>query len=430
MTGLFRPFALVSLLAVGASASMPMEASFMSKMNQIIDTSSEIRANSDVGAALLKHARRLDNNNEEEGDDDSMASFDASYLMDYSLKFQGCHHIPEWNKYADGSDDLRISTHRLVRFRLCPAASCQNSKSAGCSSKYGDYIVDLNTFVYSFLYAQSEARQAACNQHQATCEAMCDGGDDESSCQYQCFAGYGLSYCMQDENASAEELFDPLNFAQCTQFDLANNGGYYNNANRDLQDYYGYYYLGPYCADQGGSVHLGLFADNTCTTFQQNGEELFYSTMGFELPYSSESLITYDCVSCTETVSVKGQANGNEGENDYYNNNEEAEEAAAGDYYYSDVDQVKYFCEAIYATSGKCESKMTIDSMNEAACNYIEGIKIVRESGVIRTHSVRSSKTAAVTIGLFTTLAVLLGAYVFYLRNKLGRAKISLSSQG
>ena len=58
----------------------------------------------------------------------------------------------------------------------------------------------------------------------------------------------------------------------------------------------------------------------------------------------------------------------------------------------------------------------------------IEGIKIIREDGVIRTSATKKSKAAAVTIGLFTTTSVLLAAYVYYLRTKLGRAQINLAA--
>ena len=81
--------------------------------------------------------------------------------------------------------------------------------------------------------------------------------------------------------------------------------------------------------------------------------------------------------------------------------------------------------------SGKCETNMNNGySSNEAACTYIEGIKIIREGGVIRTSTTQKSKAAAIVIGLFSTVAVLLGAYVYYLRTKLGRAKINLGSGG
>ena len=71
---------------------------------------------------------------------------------------------------------------------------------------------------------------------------------------------------------------------------------------------------------------------------------------------------------------------------------------------------------------------MNVDYPNESSCNYIEGIKIIREDGVIRTSSVKQSKAAAVGIGLFSTAAVLLSGYVFYLRTKLSRAQINLAA--
>jgi hypothetical protein len=52
-------------------------------------------------------------------------------------------------------------------------------------------------------------------------------------------------------------------------------------------------------------------------------------------------------------------------------------------------------CQAIYGASGKCETKMNVDYPNESACTYIEGIKVIREDGVIRTSATRKS-TAAV----------------------------------
>ena len=107
--------------------------------------------------------------------------------------------------------------------------------------------------------------------------------------------------------------------------------------------------------------------------------------MGYSLPYSDESLVSSRCFAC--------------GENNNGNGNE-----------------LKDFCGNIYSYSGKCETRMNIGYPNESSCSYIEGIKIIREDGVIRTSSVKKSKAAAVFIGLFLTLAVLLMGYVYYLR--------------
>jgi len=356
------------------------EARLLMKMDEIIDTSSEIKASSELGSAIMSSARLLDGRS---------SSVDLSFLADYSIKFQGCHHITTWNNNAAYESDLRVATKRLVRFRLCPSGSCQ-ARSDGCSSKYGDYVVDMSTFVQTFLQARAYARSYQCSLHAATCEDSCSASDDQTSCQLSCYAGYGLNYCVQS-STTEESSFDPLNYATCSA---------YSFWNQTYSSYYSYY-VGPYCANQGGSIYLGLFTDNTCTAFVSDGKSAFAKKAGFDLPFSQESLISYDCFSCKEPAST-----GNADDTYYTNANDQA-----------DSDNVKEFCETVYAKAGRCESKMSISYPNEAACTYIKGIKLINNAGVMRTHSVRKSKAASVTIGLFTTLAVMLGAYVFYLRN-------------
>merc|ERR1712151_527166 len=150
-------------------------------------------------------------------------------------------------------------------------------------------------------------------------------------------------------------------------------------------------------------VRLGLFLDDTCS---EESSDSYATLTGSDLPYSSESLVSDSCISCKKPVDEDAQ------------NDDDA----------ADADQVKDMCEQLYTYSGKCESYMSVQYPNEAACSYIEGIKIIRDDGVIRTSATRKSKGAAVAIGLFATTAILLGAYVYYLRTKLGRAKINLSS--
>mmetsp|Transcript_1146 Transcript_1146/g.2290 ORF Transcript_1146/g.2290 Transcript_1146/m.2290 type:complete len:276 (+) Transcript_1146:407-1234(+) len=148
---------------------------------------------------------------------------------------------------------------------------------------------------------------------------------------------------------------------------------------------------------------LDFFSDDTCTTVSETS---YYSLAGTELPYSSESLISENCISCLQQ------------EDDADQDGDDAQEQEV---------RVKEICEEIYQDAGKCETYMGIQYPTESACNYIEGIKITREDGIVLTESTRSSKGASVAIGLFATTAILLGAYVYYLRTKLG-GTINLSS--
>jgi len=360
----------------------------------LVGANANIKADSSMGKSLLKSARRL-----EDGDDDG--EIDYTYVANYSIKFQGCHHVSQWNAEVDEDNDVRMQTVRLARFRLCPTGTCSNDKAIGCTSGFGDYIVDLDTFLASYLQDKQETEEYNCEYAQNNiCGCDADDVDDEDTCLNTCYANNGLSYCIEDEDEG--EQFEAMNYAACAQYDYQANDDAYrrrlDEAEEEVQ-----YFIGAYCADQGGDVRFGFFSDDTCTQFSETS---YYALTGSSLPYSTESLISDECLSCKNV--------------DEDANQDDAAEAE---------DQVKEMCEEIYMDAGKCESDMGIQYPSEDGCSYIEGIKITRDDGIIRTSSTRASKGAAVAIGLFATTAIFLGAYVYYLRTKLGHAKINLSAQ-
>lgn len=313
----------------------------------ITQENGDIPAASEAARNLLHHSRRVQDNGQygQYNEDYDFSNVDTTFLTGYSVKFQGCHHVQQWNDEAEEEDDVRIMTKRLVRYRMCPAADCSSDSMAGCSSKYGDYIVDMETYMESYL----------------------------ESIQQQ----YGGERQLQDNQQGGyyNGNYNMADFMECKQFDmrrhLQDNGeqyGYYQQEDFD-------YYVGPYCADQGGEIRLGLFTDDTCSTFAQNQ----YMIQG--MPYTQSSMVSTSCVSCGQYGAVSE------------------------------------FCDSIYDISGKCESKMDMYyPPNEAGCSYIEGVKIIREDGVIRTSATKKSKAASIAIGSFLTVAVLLSAYVYYLR--------------
>jgi hypothetical protein len=246
----------------------------------------------------------------------------------------------------------------------------------------------MDTFIEAYLTAMEDEKEDICADAATDCATKCANADDD--CITSCYTAIDLSYCLNDDN-EYENGFNPMEYAFCKEYNF-NDGA----RRRKLDDSANQYFIGAFCADQGGDIHLGLFTDDTCTSFASNGYTTFQTNTGYSLPYSETSLVTTRCLSC-------GQSNN-------------------GAY------ESKQVCETPYAVAGKCETRMSIDYPNESTCNYIEGIKIIREDGVIRTSSVKKSKAAAVGIGLFTTLSVLLAAYVYYLRTKLARAQINLAA--
>ena len=395
-------------------------------------TPGAIKANSKLGKRVLSHARRLDQENNQNQQNNN-EEIDFGWVADYSIKFQGCHHISQWNEEADGEEDPFIQTKRLVRFRLCPTETCTYEDAGGCDDAYGDYIIDMNIFLESYWQDKLENCEVYAQQ---TCN--CQNANNEEYCEYDCLMDAGMEYCVEENpyeqgnQNQQQDDYEEIEIEQameCAEWNIDENAYYnyqYNNGNnnnrRKLEEEV-QYFIGPYCSDQGGKIFLGVFTDEFCTNFadNQDGEgsshtEFYYKmTGGHPLPYSSESLVDMDCVSAKEP----GDWDQNQNNNNQNQNNDA-----------QDADEVKEAWEIVYAQAGKCETKLQnqyVRYPNENACNYIEGIKIVRKDGIVVQGAAAKSKTAAIFIGLFAVSFVLLGAYVYYLKTKLDRAKINLS---
>lgn len=362
----------------------------------------DIELNSPLGNKVMEHARRLDQNEE----------IDFTWVANYAIKFQGCHQISQWNEEADGEEDVRIQTKRLVRFRLCPKDSCTTENAGGCNSGYGEYILDMNIFLDAYLQARQEHNEYMCEMY-AYKNCQNNGGRrlDEDACLWDYLESIGEDpYMCVDKNPysddeAEDEAFEFADYMACAEYKFENQ----NNRKLDQQEEV-QYFMGPYCSDNGGAIYLGLFTDDSCTIFADDygGKETFYSSSGgTTMPFYATSVIDYDCISCTEPE-------------EYNNDGNDAQ----------DADEVIEFCEQIYEQAGKCETQLSsagISNLNENACNYMEGIKIVRKNGVVQQNSSKANKTASIFIGIFVVAFVLLAAYVYYLKTKLDRASINLA---
>lgn len=348
----------------------------------------EVKADSKFGQNILSKARRV-----EEGDD-----ADQTWIANMSIKFQGCHHVSQWNPDAEGADDVRIESKRLAKFRLCPSDSCSASSARGCNKGYGDYIVDMDEFLAAFLQNKEEVQAENCEYYLEN-KCSCDNADDENGCAKKCFSNAGMSECIDDEYY--EDAFQLNNYLECAQYQPNNgrrlDGGYYGNDE---------YYLGTYCASQGGSVLLGMFTDDACTNPVDSsyGKSTYYKLEGSALPYSEENIVDEGCYSCEEV-------------------------GEADEYGYSETG-TKEVCTDVYEVSGKCETNLASSYnsyANNNACSYMEGIKTSGSSGIINSGKGGGNKVANGFIGVFAVAFVALGSYTYYLKTKLDRGRINLS---
>lgn len=375
----------------------------------------EISVNSPRGKSLLSKARKLDENEldwEEE----------YAWLTGYAVKFQGCHHVKQWNDEADDEEDVRIQTKRLVRFRLCPADTCSATKAAGCNSAYGDYIIDMDIFMESYFEGRQQQIEYDCQYHLLyTCNGCQDDGNqgddfDEEYCEYDCFNDAGMAQCIENnpyEDDEQQEEWQLEDYMECAQINPDNGNRRLDENQEEVQ-----YFVGPYCAEQGGAIKLGLFTDETCSNVAT--DVTFMSLMGFELPYSGEedNLIDMECLGCIEKEDPEEEWENQQNGNNNNNNNDE-----------EDADQVVELCEAIYTASGKCEASYPegmVYNPNNNACNYMEGIRIVRQDGIIDTGSSRPSAVATSFIVIFAMAFAAMAFYVWYLRTRLGVKKNTL----
>ena len=232
-------------------------------------------------------------------------------------------------------------------------------------------------------------------------------GDDFNSdyCEYDCFADAGMEkYCAErnpykDDNQRQEE-FDIEEYMECKQWQAQNGNNNNNNGNGKAL------YIGPYCAEQGGAIFLGIFKDYTCTAFadEDSGRTTYQQLTGNELPYSYVSIVGPDCVSCLNHDYNNNNANNN---NNNANNNNMVSES----------------CQTLYSQAGKCESTLPQGLLdyepNTNACTYIEGIKIIRQDGIISYSGPRPSAMATAFIVIFAMSTASLAFYVYYLRMRL-----------
>ena len=358
-----------------------------------------ISASSPMGQTILSQARQLQEDN---------AEVDYTWVANMSLKYQGCYHTQVWNAEANEDADVKVSTQRLVRFRLCPSSSCSMTDAGGCSAGYGDYVIGMESYLASYMEIVQKDHEYSCKYEETYGDVV---NCEDDYCKYDTYVGKGMEYCVDrnpyeedNGNKNGQNQNEMMNkIAEgCQQFKVNNR--------RELEDQVKYY-MGAFCSDTGGAIHLGLFTDDSCSTFvdESGGADTYLALTGYELPYSTTTMIGTECVSCKEPKDINQN-----GENDQY-----------------DADEVKEACETLYAGAGKCESQLTAlttaGTATTSACNFMEGIKIYRKNGSMIYSKAKAGTTASVFIGLFATSFVLLGGYAYYLKAKLDRAKVSLS---
>lgn len=183
----------------------------------------------------------------------------------------------------------------------------------------------------------------------------------------------GMEYCVDrnpyNDEEEEEEEWELQEMAECRNYEFEQE---------EVE-----YFVGAYCSENGGNIYLGLFTEDTCSQFadKYGGHETFAAlSYGKSLPYSDSTMIMTECMSCKEPQDAN-QNNDNDNQ---------------------DADEVKESCEQLYEAAGKCEGGLSgsIQYPNNYACNFMQGIKIVRKNGAVVRGAGMQNATASVFIGL------------------------------
>lgn len=285
---------------------------------------------------------------------------DISWLKDYNAVYSNCFH-----------------SEQTVVYYLCPRdenAKGRNSCEVECDGG-ARYLADMAFFIDAFTEAQMEAREYRCEYARENCEYE---GDYEYMCYENSENGYDLSYCQNDWG---EEL-DVQEYLEC----------------KELEDGY---YVGPYCGEDDVSIYLSVFTDEDCTN-RADDNSAFEDMFGYELPYSSQSLIGSsedgeNCASCKEHALEEDKNDGDQ----------------------EDEDEVLEQCENLYEyTSTKCETNLEIDNIDDSGCDAIEDLLTEEQITISRSTGGNGSKSRKLWLAfLFIALAVV-GATAYYVHKK------------
>jgi hypothetical protein len=276
-------------------------------------------------------------------------------ISSYSVKFEKCQFVKSYDDdlAEDEDSETVLTTKRFVVFRLCPNNSCSS-----CNYGYGEYIVDLETYLEATVQYQQEVQQEMCNacancgnwnDQQGDDQAAADGEDGDANRNLEQYSAVDVDCdscydeCMKIENMEENGYIDATYFLECVMiYDPADDG---KSA----------LYAGPMCASQGAKIKIGVFTDEYCNAIDSSKDvdDYLMDGDGYAMKLSHallKSVYASDsCVSCT----ADQEDNGN-------NNGDDAYQAP----------EVSEMCGQLYEAAAKCEQAHGFDNGYSAYDGY------------------------------------------------------------
>ena len=264
---------------------------------------------------------------------------DYNWISEYSIQYEGCitferekeaqnqdnYNEENENEYEDvkENDDTYIYYERLARFRLCPADSCGKN----C---IGDYLVTLADFAQAYMQGLMDYQNRICQYALLNCNCQ-KNTEYTSQCENKCYKSAGLDECVVDEESIP--LQDLLECQKLETYNSDVDNGKVDDEDMQENDDYIAYYVGPKCVHDH-DINLSVFSDAYCINEVENGNDIYKSYTGYDLPYFDESIVSGECFECTY-----------ESEEEYKNDENNVDENEN-----ANMGELNSFCANIYVT--------------------------------------------------------------------------------
>lgn len=168
-----------------------------------------------------------DSSNYEGADGNWGGNWASEYNGDFdmssrSFKYAGCASIKSFDEYyAMQSTTLDpFKTQTYVTFRLCPADSCNKYSLMGCSKNYGEYVVEMESYLESIMEYYSQRYEEYC-EYCLTCDSEVEL--EATEMLQQCYFEKTMESMSQNSNSGS--------YSSNSGSSQNNYDGVYNNGN-------------------------------------------------------------------------------------------------------------------------------------------------------------------------------------------------------
>eukprot|EP00978_Attheya_sp_CCMP212_P004198 scaffold9117_cov57-Attheya_sp.AAC.2 len=382
---MFKLAAALSLLVASASATHYPFAPMQNKRN----------ANSAYVNQLVRGAKATANSQIRSLEEEEI----VIDISSYSVMFDKCQFVKAYDEEIAATEDYGtvLGTKRFVMFRLCPNNSCSS-----CNSGYGEYLIDMDSYLAATVEYQQGIQEEMCENCYANCqqdqyyeaedeqeeEDANDGDEDGDEDQdederrrltYDCDTCY--DECTKIDNMEDNGYIDATEFIECQMiYDPEDDG---KSA----------YYAGAMCGGSGTKIKIGVFDDEECSNpTGKDIEDYLVDGDGVTMKLSHallKSVYSDSCISCLQV--------------------DDEEDNGDGDYDNYQADETNELCQALYEEAAKCEQSHGFDTgysnyeeySNQAeqenlVCKYMSALEsgTYDESGEIVIAGMSSSRNS------------------------------------